>query len=568
MSFANTAPPASSALRRGAVPLLIFGLSVVVQVASLPRTIDNLYDEGLVVFGAQRVLEGDIPYRDFWSIYGPGQFYALAGLFSLFGSSVWIEQLWDIAVRAAVVSAAFLWARKLAAGAYAYLASFAILLLLAGVGFHGFPIIHALLFGLISGYVILVGDAARQPIATFITAGFFAGLAALFRHDIGFYFLVAEALALVCQPVLIPGAGASRDYFARRLLLLALGALIVVAPVSIWLLMKVPLQDLWISIFYYPATSYPAVRSLPFPELPNPLSVMSGSQSLAAFSESLLIYFPLAVGAAAVFFVLSLSRTKAKSPEETLRRFGVLLLGLITLLVYLKGVVRVSSLHLLQSIIPATVLFFVLAAQLGRAAPRLRFVIPVATIAFAFAATATHASVAYALTRQNWQAVRPLMPEAPRGLRGALAQLCAPRPGLERARCFEARPLDAATIEFLYQRTNPEEPIFVGTEAHDRIFVNNIMLYFLAARRSATKWHQFDPGVQNADAVQREIIQELAGRNVRYLVLSSEWANVREPNASANSSGVLLLDGYIRENFTQVQTFGPVAVWERKRDAR
>jgi len=89
-----------------AITVAIFLMAFVAHVASLPRTIDNVYDEGLIVFGAQRVLEGDIPYRDFWTLYAPGQFYAVAGLFKLFGSSVLVERLWDAAVRAGVVATA------------------------------------------------------------------------------------------------------------------------------------------------------------------------------------------------------------------------------------------------------------------------------------------------------------------------------------------------------------------------------------------------------------------------------------------------------------------------------
>lgn len=34
----------------------------------------NVYDEGLAVVGATRVLAGEIPYRDLWTLYGPGQY--------------------------------------------------------------------------------------------------------------------------------------------------------------------------------------------------------------------------------------------------------------------------------------------------------------------------------------------------------------------------------------------------------------------------------------------------------------------------------------------------------------
>jgi hypothetical protein len=554
---------APAALRRCTMPLLIFLVSFAVQAASLPRVIFNIYDEGLIVFGAQRVLEGDIPYRDFWSLYAPGQFYAVAGLFSLFGSSVLVERLWDVAVRAAVVAFGFMWARRLKARAYAYAASVTILLILAGAGFHGFPIIHALLFGLISGYLVLAGSGAAQPTAYFVAAGALAGVAALFRHDIGFYVFAAEALALACRPI-IAQSGHSLNKPARKLLALGGGAVVVVAPVAIWLLMNVPAHDLWFSLFDYVMTTYPAVRGMPFPDPPNPRSLLSGTQSAADFNESALIYFPLAAAAMGIVHVLRAARKQPESSEQSLQSFGVLLLSLMSMFLYLKGMVRVSSLHLLQSIVPAVLLVFVLAGRGSRATSRLRYAVPFVAVAVVFGLAASHARSAYVAARENWSALRPFMPEAPRGLRGALAQVCTPQAGLERARCFQVRPDDAAVIQFLQQQSSPNEVIYIGTSVHDRIFINNIMLYFLAERPSATKWHQFDPGVQTTTTVQSEIVDELTRHKVRYLVLSSEWAENREPNASALSSGVTLLDDYIRSNFVKAQEFGHASIWERQ----
>lgn len=44
-------------------------------------------DEGIVLQGAQRILNGQIPYRDFFSFYTPGSYFLLASIFKVFGSS-------------------------------------------------------------------------------------------------------------------------------------------------------------------------------------------------------------------------------------------------------------------------------------------------------------------------------------------------------------------------------------------------------------------------------------------------------------------------------------------------
>jgi hypothetical protein len=44
-------------------------------------------DEGSIVYGAARVAEGAIPYKDFFEVMGPGTFYGLALWFKAFGTS-------------------------------------------------------------------------------------------------------------------------------------------------------------------------------------------------------------------------------------------------------------------------------------------------------------------------------------------------------------------------------------------------------------------------------------------------------------------------------------------------
>jgi 4-amino-4-deoxy-L-arabinose transferase-like glycosyltransferase len=45
-------------------------------------------DEGIILQGAQRILQGQVLYRDFFSFFTPGSYYFLALLFKIFGSSI------------------------------------------------------------------------------------------------------------------------------------------------------------------------------------------------------------------------------------------------------------------------------------------------------------------------------------------------------------------------------------------------------------------------------------------------------------------------------------------------
>src|SRR5512143_3906070 len=58
-------------------------------------------DEGIYLDGALRVFHGQMPYRDFFSITGPGTFALIAASFRLFGTTLLAARLpvvWDIGI--------------------------------------------------------------------------------------------------------------------------------------------------------------------------------------------------------------------------------------------------------------------------------------------------------------------------------------------------------------------------------------------------------------------------------------------------------------------------------------
>lgn len=65
---------------------------------------------------AIRILEGQIPYRDFWTLYAPGSFYLDALLFKLFGVHEQVEYVAASVISALCMSSCFLlvkhWLRR------------------------------------------------------------------------------------------------------------------------------------------------------------------------------------------------------------------------------------------------------------------------------------------------------------------------------------------------------------------------------------------------------------------------------------------------------------------------
>src|SRR3989339_322769 len=80
------------------------------------------YDEAISIYGATRVLDGCIPYRDFWTLYAPGQFYTIAAIFKIFGISTQVARLFAITVLCLTVCGVFLLIKKFCLKIFAILA--------------------------------------------------------------------------------------------------------------------------------------------------------------------------------------------------------------------------------------------------------------------------------------------------------------------------------------------------------------------------------------------------------------------------------------------------------------
>ncbi|NLV74974.1 MAG: ChaN family lipoprotein [Chloroflexi bacterium] len=101
------------------------------------------------------------------------------------------------------------------------------------------------------------------------------------------------------------------------------------------------------------------------------------------------------------------------------------------------------------------------------------------------------------------------------------------------------------------------QPFFEGLSRHDRVFVNDPLLYFLVGRPSVTRHHEMYPGVVTEAAVQAQIIAELEAQQPELIVLFSMFEDVQEPNDSGRSSGIFVLDRYIQSRYTLDRSFGP-----------
>jgi hypothetical protein len=128
----------------------------------------------------------------------------------------------------------------------------------------------------------------------------------------------------------------------------------------------------------------------------------------------------------------------------------------------------------------------------------------------------------------------------------------APRP--------EARAL-TDLVRYVRSRVPPGQPIFVANPRFDLVTVGNPLVYVLANRPNPTRYDVMQPGVVTTVPVQREIVRDLERARPRLVVRwLSPVADLPEPNGAGRSSGVRILDRWLRSHYVEVRRFGDYAV--------
>lgn len=180
------------------------------------RTGVSHHDEGLMLAWAERIADGQWPYRDFWSNYPPGQALVDAALVKVFGPSLLAWRVVRVLVGALAAVLAFRLVRRRAAGLPSSLLAWA-----AVAGSLAWP----LTAGPNAASVLLALAALLLAERSLGWAAVLAGLAGVFRFEVG----VAAAVGVV---LLAPDARGGRRIagIAAATTLLTRLPFLVVAP--------------------------------------------------------------------------------------------------------------------------------------------------------------------------------------------------------------------------------------------------------------------------------------------------------------------------------------------------
>jgi len=461
------AAPEPAAQRQGAVAdrnadrallATLVGLALVAQWLWMDASVGP-YDEGLVLFGADRVLRGDVPYRDFWTLYGPASFYVEAGLFRLFGETALVGRGLDAVVKAAVVGLTFLIVARLGRRALAAAAAVLVLGLLIYLRNYGVPLFPAVCASLVA--VVALHDVAESADRrAALIAGIAVGVAILFRHDLGVYALIG------CLVFFMRGrTTALRDrQVGRKGLALRFGAgvLVVLAPVALGLLWVVPLHDLYVNLVRIPIVIYPQVRALPFPSLADAVSGLVQHRSFGALGL-LVVYLPLAATAVAIASETMRGRAEVAGTDTPATASTLQLLLLLNVLFFAKGLVRVSPLHMGAALVVSVILVAATAARAHHALWR-RALLVIGALACAGLVAKPFVSAGERSAHSGGSASEALLSD--RWISQAAA-LCKDA-SLPRLQCLRLDRDRTTVARYLLEHGGRGQRVYIGAGRHDR----------------------------------------------------------------------------------------------------
>jgi hypothetical protein len=129
-------------------------------------------------------------------------------------------------------------------------------------------------------------------------------------------------------------------------------------------------------------------------------------------------------------------------------------------------------------------------------------------------------------------------------------------------------PGDAHALEDLAaavdHRTRPGSFLLSAPPRYDRVRAGDTLLYTLLDRENPTRYDVVQPGVVTTAKVQREMRADLERTRTPLVV---RWvapeATLVEDNGSGKSSGVTLLDDYLRVRYRTVGRYGDYVLLQR-----
>ena len=509
---------------------------------------------GVSTIGAERVLRGEIPYRDFWTMYAPGHFYLLALLFRIFGSHILVETVAASAVCAAAAVVLYRLVINLASNRFAAIACAAIFVAATlNTGYYKFlgsypPAILSILIAL----NLMVLHYKTERLGYLVAAGLATGAAVAFKHDVGGYTAVAILAGLIVHPLLRPAGTADRVRASLvKMTFYCAGVAGIVLPLAVCFAVVAGwdvLQDLII----FPLTDFRFSRGEHYPSV---FEFNIHGRSFLHSLSKLFIYINFTLPFALFIMGLVATGLAARRHKPIHAALGITF-SAAYLLHYSAAHVQINT-HIismsLYAALSCVIFFDLLENEFGF---RRRPMTVLITAAFA---GGWFLSLVADPADKAWTAHKKLTTEL------KLAKVSGQKVSPQLVGFY------GELLPFVDKHIPPDGHVFVGLHRHDVVVVGaNAHDYFILDRPIASRYHELHPAIVDTAVVQREIIRDLRDKNVSLIILKRIFSDAaldslkREFRKNLPKVGATDLDDFIRANYVQVKEIHGNAIWKRK----
>jgi hypothetical protein len=488
--------------------LALAGCSILYFVPFL-RALSHNGDEGTLITGAARVAAGQLPFRDFFEVMGPGTFYWLALFFKFLGTTWLATRISLLFTTLLITLVLFYLARRLRTGLEAIPVIFFV-----AVSFHSWNAVsHHMdsnLLGLLS-FAALVTWMDRHRTVFLVLAGVGAGLTTWFMLPKG-------GLLIGSFVVLLWVLDRREPSFRSSLLALLSGYVSVVALVVVFFAVNGGLADLIYANLIWPLTNYSGTNRVPYgmefkqlywDSFNASFRPVSSPAVAAAISGFLSIPFVIAMGLP-LLLALAVARWKRAAFDR------------LTLPYWIAGCAFwLSEMHRkdVAHIVFGSPLLIVLAFYYARMLRR-RWMEHAVQLAGISAVLLCLLNPAVALFAQHKTETR----------RGTVYN------------AFGESPV----LDFLNARIQPGEPVF--------IYPYSPLYYFLSAAENPTR-HSILMYQINTEAQFREVVSALETRRVRFVVWDRSfpvWVKKWFPGYRVPPEDKLIIEPYLMEQYQVV----------------
>ena len=306
------------------VALVLFGVTVL-YLASLPPNLGPS-DEAIHLYESKRILDGEVLYRDVFEMITPGYLYLMALLFGVFGTDFATARTAQAVMHGITGVLLYAACRKLeirralsAAAPLAYLV----------ISQSAWPVVSQHWLSTLFSVVVLLTcidlprDRARAALLPGVALGLLISVqqqrGAIMAAGVFVWMIVDALLARRLQPR-EPSAP-----LTARLACLVAGALLIVVPVTVAIILHAGFQPVWRALVIFPLFDYRGSTHCPWGDV----NIMSYTQGTYTFPR-LLKFLPVVLPVVAVRLgILAWRRRDARS---ALRLALLLVLSLFSML--------------------------------------------------------------------------------------------------------------------------------------------------------------------------------------------------------------------------------------------